>query len=105
MIKYNTEAVRIRLDRTFLEALHESETARATHQEPTPNSQQAEIHALKEELDSLYSEILPVAQMSVEQQYLEPALRKLASEDIRREVMTSKVLNYVSRPNVEMTHN
>lgn len=57
----------------------------------TPDSK-----ALREELDSLYSEILPVAQMAVEQQYLEPTnrlLQKYSEQQSRRSVQT---LEYVS---------
>lgn len=39
----------------------------------------SDVSALQEELESLYAEILPVAQMSVEQQFLEPALKNVAA--------------------------
>lgn len=51
---------------------------------------------MKEELESLYSEILPVAQMSAEQQYLKPALREIAARDGQGQERSAKAIKYVS---------
>ncbi|VUC21980.1 unnamed protein product [Clonostachys rosea] len=72
LIKITVETLRTKLDRVYLEALTNAERsgeARATTVE--------EVRALEEELESLYSEIFPVAQMSVEQQYLDPASKSI----------------------------
>ncbi|EEY16413.1 conserved hypothetical protein [Verticillium alfalfae VaMs.102] len=75
VIKYTVEMTRTKLDRTYLEAL---ESAPRSEHTDAPAS---EVKALQEELESLYAEILPVAQMSVEQQYLEPALKSLSEKN------------------------
>ncbi|KAF4913631.1 hypothetical protein CGCF415_v002655 [Colletotrichum fructicola] len=75
LIKYTVETMRTKLDRLYLETLssvHRGET--------TPNPSD-DVKSLQDELESLYSEILPVAQMSVEQQYLEPALKSLSNKN------------------------
>lgn len=54
---------------------------------------------MEEEVESLYSEILPVAQMSVEQQHLEPALRSNSSRDGKNLHRSAVAVQYVS-PNV-----
>ncbi|RKF63554.1 hypothetical protein OnM2_024059 [Erysiphe neolycopersici] len=68
-IKFTVEGMRTKLDRIYLEALKDP-SINQDFQENVPQAQE-----LQEELESLYSEIQPVAQISVEQQYLEPAMR------------------------------
>ncbi|POS86726.1 hypothetical protein EPUL_001394 [Erysiphe pulchra] len=68
-IKFTVEGMRTKLDRIYLEALKDP----SNNQNSQENVQQAQ--ELQEELESLYSEIQPVAQISVEQQFLEPAMR------------------------------
>ncbi|KAL0932460.1 uncharacterized protein CTRU02_213413 [Colletotrichum truncatum] len=75
LIKYTVETVRTKLDRLYLEALSSAHRGEVT---PNPSD---DVKPLQEELESLYSEILPVAQMSVEQQYLEPALKSLSNKN------------------------
>lgn len=74
LIKYNVECIRTQLDRSYLESLQSFSESGSGTQAP-----KEEIAALQKELESLYSEILPVAQMSVEQQWLEPSLRSLSA--------------------------
>lgn len=72
LIKITVETLRTKLDRVYVDALTNAERsgeARSTTGE--------EVRALEEELESLYSEIFPVAQMSVEQQYLDPASKSI----------------------------
>jgi hypothetical protein len=52
---------------------------------------------LQEELESLYAEILPVAQMSTEQQFLEPALKSLAAKTRQGLARSAQATNYVRR--------
>ena len=55
----------------------------------------AEVAALRNELESLYAEILPVAQMSAEQQYLEPALRLTATHGVQGKERSVKTIDFV----------
>lgn len=75
LIKYTVECIRTKLDRTYLESLQS-----LSKSGPDNEASVEEIKALQDELESLYSEILPVAQMSVEQQWLEPSLRSLTAK-------------------------
>jgi hypothetical protein len=88
-IKHTVEGIRTRLDRIYLEALNQSTDT---------NGQSAdgqEAVDLQEELESLYSEILPVAQMSAEQQYLEPALKAIAATNGKGQQRAVKAVTYV----------
>ncbi|OHW99683.1 hypothetical protein CSPAE12_01584 [Colletotrichum incanum] len=75
LIKYTVETVRTKLDRLYLEALS------SAHHNGVTSHPSDDVKTSQEELESLYTEILPVAQMSVEQQYLEPALKSLSSKN------------------------
>ncbi|KZL65981.1 vacuolar H+/Ca2+ exchanger [Colletotrichum tofieldiae] len=75
LIKYTVETVRTKLDRLYLEALS------SAHHDGVTSHPSDDVKTSQEELESLYAEILPVAQMSVEQQYLEPALKSLSSKN------------------------
>ncbi|KAB5523125.1 hypothetical protein GE09DRAFT_492227 [Coniochaeta sp. 2T2.1] len=90
LIKYSVEACRTRLDRTYLETLQAASTANGRH-----TVQVEDIKTVQEELESLYSEILSVAQMSVEQQYLAPALKSLSSRNGKSSIKTACAVNYI----------
>ncbi|KXH42897.1 hypothetical protein CSIM01_06005 [Colletotrichum simmondsii] len=75
LIKYTVETVRAKLDRLYLEAFS------SAHQNGVTSHPSDDVKTSQEELESLYAEILPVAQMSVEQQHLEPALKSLSSKN------------------------
>jgi hypothetical protein len=81
------EGIRTKLDRTYLEALN------APVQNIDSTSQ--DVPELQEELESLYAEILPVAQMSAEQQYLQPALRTISAKNGQGQDRTVKAVKYV----------
>ena len=89
MIKHTVEGVRTRLDRVYLEALDSGSSN-------DQDSEKPEVAELQEELESLYAEILPVAQMSAEQQFLEPALRIIAATDGQGQERAVKAFKYVS---------
>lgn len=93
LIKYTVECIRTRLDRSYLESLHSFSKSGSGNQAP-----KEEIAALQDELESLYSEILPVAQMSVEQQWLEPSLRSLSAKTGQGLSHTAGSIQYVSLP-------
>ncbi|PBP17858.1 hypothetical protein BUE80_DR011371 [Diplocarpon rosae] len=88
LIKHTVEGIRTRLDRVYLEGLGASNTC-GDHKEDS------EVNDLQEELESLYSEILPVAQMSAEQQFLEPALRAVAASSGQGQERTVKAVKYI----------
>ncbi|KAG5927799.1 hypothetical protein E4U42_001768 [Claviceps africana] len=91
LIKTTVETVRARLDTIYLETLIAAE--RSSHLNPATSE---EVTELQEELESLYSEILSVAQMSTEQQHLEPALRTIAAKSRQSLGKTVLSLNYVN---------
>jgi hypothetical protein len=91
LIKYTVEALRTRLDRVYLENLES--TSRADSRQRAYGE---EIATVQEELESLYSEILPVAQISVEQQYLEPALKGLTAKNSKAQARSARAVDYVS---------
>jgi hypothetical protein len=82
------EGIRTKLDRIYLDALNHCESSTAKHETQ-------EVLDLQEELESLYSEILPVAQMSTEQQYLEPALREISARNGQGQERSLKAIKYV----------
>ncbi|TQV92449.1 hypothetical protein V2A60_007140 [Cordyceps javanica] len=91
LIKITVETIRTRLDTTYLSALATAQPSRDGGADPD------EMEALQAELESLYSEVLPVAQMSVEQQHLEPALRSIASRSGQSLRKTASSLTYMDQ--------
>ena len=87
LIKHTVEGIRTRLDRIYLDALNNTTNGN--------DGDGPESIDLQEELESLYSEILPVAQMSAEQQFLEPALREIAARDGQGQERSVKAVKYV----------
>jgi gamma-glutamyl:cysteine ligase YbdK (ATP-grasp superfamily) len=90
LIKHTVETIRTRLDRIYLDALKSSSASNGR------DSNNQEVNNLQEELESLYSEIFPVAQMSAEQQFLEPALRTIAATNGQGQERSVKAVKYVS---------
>ncbi|KAK4160671.1 hypothetical protein QBC43DRAFT_111515 [Cladorrhinum sp. PSN259] len=90
LIKFTVEGLRTKLDRVYLECLEEARNSRG-------NSRVApgEVSAMQEELESLYAEILPVAQMSVEQQFLEPALKKVEAKNGQSQLESKQATEYI----------
>lgn len=91
LIKYTVECIRTKLDRLYLESLEAS-----LQSKPGEKAPKGEVSVLQDELESLYSEILPVAQMSVEQQHLEPSLRSISAKNGSSLNRSAEALNYVS---------
>ncbi|KAH7416882.1 hypothetical protein BKA64DRAFT_691421 [Cadophora sp. MPI-SDFR-AT-0126] len=88
LIKHTVEGIRTRLGRVYLEGLAGSTAS-------NDRAEEEEANDLQEELESLYSEILPVAQMSAEQQFLEPALKAIAASDGQGQERTVKAVKYI----------
>lgn len=104
LTKITVETVRAKLDTTYMDTLVEAE--RSGRVQPSTHEQ---VKALEAEVDSLHSEILSVAQMSVEQQYLEQALQTVSTEGGQSAMRTSNALEYVSvysflQPHVHISH-
>ncbi|OAA71803.1 hypothetical protein LEL_09038 [Akanthomyces lecanii RCEF 1005] len=91
LIKITVETIRTRLDTTYLSALAAAQQSRDSGADPD------ETEALQAELESLYSEILPVAQMSVEQQHLEPALQSISARSGQSLRKTASSLTYMDQ--------
>ncbi|AEO68724.1 a3180d0a-819e-45aa-94ff-4af92c298886 [Thermothielavioides terrestris] len=90
LIKFTVEGIRTRLDRIYLESLELTAKTGASTQVSAEDAT-----ALQEELESLYAEILPVAQMSTEQQFLEPALKSLAAKNGQNLARSAKATSYI----------
>ena len=91
LVKVTTESIRVKLDTVYLEALTASERSGSVG-----NTTAQDLEALQEEVESLYSEILPVAQMSVERQHLEPALASINAQSGQSRDRTATAMSYVS---------
>ncbi|KAK3902907.1 hypothetical protein C8A05DRAFT_15101 [Staphylotrichum tortipilum] len=90
LIKFTVEGIRTKLDRIYLESLEASaQSVSASRVSPS------EVSSLQEELESLYAEILPVAQMSVEQQFLEPALKSRVARNGQVLARSAQATNYI----------
>jgi hypothetical protein len=63
--------------------------------EATGTRDEAETATIQEELETLYSEIEPVALMSVNQEYLEPILWAIKNSEAQRSQLSGKCLDYV----------
>lgn len=92
--------VRCKLDRTYLEALDAAALSDSRRDDADPE----EVAALREEVDSLYAEIFPVVQMSVENQFLRPAMRKTAGRNARALESSSAAIDYVRFFTLLFTH-
>lgn len=90
LIKYTVEGIRTKLDRIYLDALNNPAQDIDDH-----DATGHEVADLQDELESLYAEILPVAQMSAEQQYLEPALREISAKNGQGQDRSVKAVKYV----------
>jgi hypothetical protein len=98
LIKATVETVRTKLDTVYLESLITAE--RSGIAEPATAD---EVKELQDEVESLYSEILSVAQMSVDQQHLEPALKAVVAKSGQSMGKTTTSLEYV-RPHFCYKH-
>ncbi|KAM4057154.1 hypothetical protein HRG_003998 [Hirsutella rhossiliensis] len=91
LIKITVQTVRIKLDTVYLDSLVTAE--RSGHVKPATVE---EVKALEEEVESLYSEILPVTQMSVEKQHLEPAIKSITAKTGNSLCRTTEALAYIN---------
>ena len=92
---YETEEIRSRLDRKYIEAIRSSPSSNA------PPSIQADdfVSSLKEELGTLYPEIDAVSQMSISQEFKAPLTRSIHQKIVHREDRVKSALDHVSLKN------
>lgn len=88
LIQCTVEMTRCRLDRTYLEALGAAALSPG-------DADAGEVEALREEVDSLYAEIFPVVQMSVENQFLRPAEKRVRGREARALGNSAVAIDYV----------
>ncbi|KAI6308833.1 hypothetical protein MCOR34_007085 [Pyricularia oryzae] len=107
LIKYTVETLRTKLDRLYLEALEEEDGKVRSSADSQPRRQvpKEEIEEMQAELEELYTEILPVAQMSVEQQFLEPAVQSLAGRSASNLTRSVEALDYIDACLNYLLHN
>lgn len=91
LIKHTVECIRRKLDNTYLANIMPQDNL-----SEKVGAEDAKVAALKEELESLYSEILPVAQINIEQQFLEPAAKAREASETRSRVEAEVAIEYVS---------
>lgn len=91
---FRTKTLQCRLDRLYLETLHEEFASRPAEEE---NLAETELQqkSLEEELDSLYPEIHDLASMSVEQEFKAPIMSTLAAQSRMRHEMSEGQRRYV----------
>lgn len=99
LIKITVETIRTKLDMAYLDSLTTAE--RSGRAKPATSD---EVEALQEEVESLYSEILPVAQMSVDQQHLEPAIESVTARGGQSLSRTAAALTYVRKTRLSFSH-
>ncbi|KAI9723423.1 MAG: hypothetical protein M1812_001307 [Candelaria pacifica] len=86
------EALQCHLDCIYLEERPSPETMTGHNS----TDDQAELLSLQEELDSLYSEIGPVAEMAVQQEFLEPIVHAIDEEELEAITQVERRLEYIS---------
>ncbi|KAI9789946.1 MAG: hypothetical protein M1833_002140 [Piccolia ochrophora] len=91
LINLKTEEIRCRLDRVYLESYEKSSAEEVVHQGISKD----ETGTIEEELESLYSEIAPVSQMSVQQEYLQPLLQAIEDQKTRIVGQSVAALKYI----------
>jgi uncharacterized Fe-S cluster-containing MiaB family protein len=86
------ELIKTRLDRIYIQA---GLTSSATNGTSEQENSKEKIEPILEDLQSLYSEIYAVAEMSVQNQFLTPILRKIKENDIIKRSIFEERKNYV----------
>ncbi|KAI9771986.1 MAG: hypothetical protein M1835_006325 [Candelina submexicana] len=87
-----TQAIQCRLDYIYLETLNRPNSA--NHHSSTDD--EAELLSLQEELDSLYSEITPVAEMAIQQEFQGPIVHAIHDKECKANTQAEIRFEYVS---------
>ncbi|PHH78112.1 hypothetical protein CDD80_7352 [Ophiocordyceps camponoti-rufipedis] len=88
LAQVTVDTARARLDRVYLD------TVVATGRSGTAPDED-DVAAIKGEVESLYSEMLPVAHMSIDRQHVQPALDSIAATSGRSMSRTAEALIYM----------
>jgi hypothetical protein len=90
------EEISCRLDRIYFECLSGTSAADVQLSPPGHDKDQGQqMAAFEMEIDTLYSEIASVAEMSVRQQFLEPLTDQLRFAKAESEEEMRRILDYV----------
>ncbi|RCI14541.1 hypothetical protein L249_6584 [Ophiocordyceps polyrhachis-furcata BCC 54312] len=81
------KTARAKLDRVYLDTLVAAGRSRQASDD--------DVAAVKEELESLYSEMLPVAHMSIDRQHVQPAAESVTAKSGRKLSRTTEALEYM----------
>lgn len=88
---YLVDEIRCRLDRIYLESRQSP-----TESSRTCSENEVELESsLKAELDSLYSEITAVAQMSASQEFEKPLIEATTKKKVQNDAYVGSVLDHV----------
>ncbi|KAI9780043.1 MAG: hypothetical protein M1839_007025 [Geoglossum umbratile] len=90
----SAEIIRARLDRIYVQTGPTAPTTNESISEQENNKE--EIEPLLEDLESLYSEIYSVAEMSVQNLFLKPTLGKIKEGDMHQRSIYEERVKYVS---------
>ncbi|GKZ22813.1 hypothetical protein AbraCBS73388_008989 [Aspergillus brasiliensis] len=91
--------IKCRLDRLYLESIQAG--LMKTRTEPTPENEP--LAALEEELESLYTEIEILAELSTKQQFADPIIGELSNHHEELQNATHETLDYILDVVTEMT--
>jgi hypothetical protein len=89
---YRAEALRCRLDRLYCET-----TGKVRDDHQKDEASEEEIHSLQAELQSLYPEIISLAEMSAQQEHVKPILSEISQNGQSIEQGNAAKLEYVSQ--------
>ena len=95
LVDYMIEEMESRLDRIYMEALHDVSGG--------PSGQEGDVEeeaTIKDELDSLYSEIGVLAEMAVQQEFKAPILNAVRGKETRLKDSSEARLGYVRFTNL-----
>ncbi|PFH58766.1 hypothetical protein XA68_13228 [Ophiocordyceps unilateralis] len=87
LVETTVDTARTKLDRVYLDTL-----VATRRSEPVADD---DVAAVREEVESLYSEMLPVAQMSIDRQHVQPAFDSIAAKSGRSLSRTTEALEYM----------
>lgn len=91
---YLVRGCRLSLDIVYQEAAKTwNDTAPGAN--PYPRAVEDEMMAIRDEIQSLWDEVVPVAHMAVEKQLIEPILKRITTAKKRRDTQNDVIGLYV----------
>ncbi|KAF4580932.1 vacuolar H+/Ca2+ exchanger [Ophiocordyceps camponoti-floridani] len=88
LARVTVDTARARLDRIYIDTIVATGRSRTAADED-------DVAAIKEEVESLFSEMLPVAHMSIDRQHIRPALDSIAARSGMSMNRTAEALTYM----------